>query len=143
MQSLKSKMSGSQRKNITGIPKLNDAQKAGTSESFKCSLILTEGDSAASMALAGVSVVGRKYYGVMPLKGKLLNVRGKGPKVLKNNAEIQNLIKILGLQLGKKYETKKDLRYGHIIVMADQDVDGFHISGLLLNFIDYFWPSLT
>ena len=88
MLSLQKKMKGTQKKNITGIPKLSDAQKAGTSQSMKCQLILTEGDSAASTAVAGLSVVGRKFYGVMPLKGKMMNVRGKGVKALKDNKEI-------------------------------------------------------
>ena len=143
LNSLNKKMRGTQKKTIKGIPKLNDAQKAGTSESKKCHLILTEGDSAASTAIAGLTVVGRKYYGVMPLKGKMLNVRGKSASVLSKNKEIQDLIKILGLQLGRTYTDTSSLRYGKIIVMADQDVDGFHISGLLLNFIEHFWPSLT
>ena len=61
---------------LKGIPKLDDANKAGTKDSAKCTLILTEGDSAKALAVAGVgAVTGRDYYGVFPLRGKLLNVR--------------------------------------------------------------------
>lgn len=58
-----------------GIPKLDDANNAGGRGSDKCTLILTEGDSAKSLAISGLSVVGRDHYGVFPLRGKLLNVR--------------------------------------------------------------------
>jgi len=60
---------------LTGIPKLEDANEAGTKNSDKCTLILTEGDSAKALAMSGLAVLGRDYYGVFPLKGKLLNVR--------------------------------------------------------------------
>lgn len=60
---------------MTGIPKLEDANEAGTKNSDKCTLILTEGDSAKALAMSGLAVLGRDYYGVFPLKGKLLNVR--------------------------------------------------------------------
>jgi DNA topoisomerase-2 len=62
------------------IPKLEDANFAGTKKSKQCTLILTEGDSAKSLAMAGLEVVGRDYYGVFPLKGKFLNVRDSPPK---------------------------------------------------------------
>ena len=57
------------------IPKLDDANKAGTKESENCTLILTEGDSAKTTAVSGLSVIGRDYYGIFPLRGKLLNTR--------------------------------------------------------------------
>lgn len=60
---------------FTGIPKLDDANNAGGRSSDKCTLILTEGDSAKTLAISGLSVVGRDNYGVFPLRGKLLNVR--------------------------------------------------------------------
>lgn len=62
-------------KKLIGIKKLEDANKAGTKESKDCTLILTEGDSAKSLAMSGLEVVGWDYYGVFPLWGKLLNVR--------------------------------------------------------------------
>jgi DNA topoisomerase II len=63
-----------------GIHKLEDANNAGTKNSDKCTLILTEGDSAKALAMAGIEVVGRDNYGVFPLRGKLLNVREASTK---------------------------------------------------------------
>ncbi|WOK99049.1 DNA topoisomerase 2-like [Canna indica] len=136
------KTDGAKRQRITGIPKLEDANDAGGRNSDKCTLILTEGDSAKALAMAGISVVGRNYYGVFPLRGKLLNVREANHKQIMENAEIQNVKQILGLQHGKEYESSKGLRYGHLMIMTDQDHDGSHIKGLLINFIHTFWPSL-
>lgn len=124
------------------IPKLDDANFAGTSRGRECTLILTEGDSAKSLAIAGLSVVGRDFYGVFPLKGKLLNVREASHKSITANAEIQNIVRIMGLEYGKKYTDTKGLRYGHLMIMADQDHDGSHIKGLVLNFLHHFWPTL-
>ena len=65
---------------ISGIPKLDDANNAGTKNSLNCTLILTEGDSAKTLAISGLSVVGRDNYGVFPLRGKVLNVRDANHK---------------------------------------------------------------
>ena len=69
------KKGGAKKVKLTGIPKLDDANAAGSARSRDCTLILTEGDSAKALAISGLSVVGRDLYGVFPLKGKLLNVR--------------------------------------------------------------------
>jgi DNA topoisomerase-2 len=137
-----SKTDGKKQFRLTGIPKLDDANKAGGSEGWKCKLILTEGDSAKASAVAGLSVIGRDYYGVFPLRGKLLNVRDASAAQLLKNEEINNLKKILGLQQGKEYTSLKDLRYGGIMIFTDADNDGSHIKGLIINFIHAFWPSL-
>jgi DNA topoisomerase-2 len=136
------KKSGSKRSKLVGIPKLDDANCAGTAKSLDCTLILTEGDSAKALAISGLGVVGRDYYGVFPLKGKLLNVREASHQQIMKNEEIQNISKILGLTFGKVYTDLKDLRYGHLMIMTDQDHDGSHIKGLLINFLHHFWPSL-
>jgi DNA topoisomerase-2 len=123
---------GRKKIKLRGIPKLDDANKAGSKDSKKCALILTEGDSARATAMAGVGVIGRDYYGVFPLKGKLLNVREASVKQQLNNDEIKNLIQILGLKQELKYDSEEDfnsLRYGSIICLTDQDVDGSHIKG--------------
>ena len=127
---------------IKGMPKLEDANKAGTVHSGKCTLILTEGDSAKTFAISGLGVIGRDYYGVFPLKGKLLNVRDASAKQLAGNEEITSIKQILGLQNGKEYTSTKELRYGHVMILTDADVDGSHIKGLFINFVHHFWPSL-
>ena len=92
--------------------------------------------------MAGLQIVGRDRYGVFPLKGKLMNVRDTSTHMILANQELQNLIKIMGFYMGKVYTDVKDLRYGSIMIMTDQDHDGSHIKGLLINFIHHFWPSL-
>ncbi|KAI8620983.1 DNA topoisomerase [Chytriomyces sp. MP71] len=136
------KTDGHKRSRISGITKLDDANNAGTKSGSQCTLILTEGDSAKSLAVSGLAVVGRDNFGVFPLRGKLLNVREAASSQILNNAEITALKQIIGLQQGKKYESTKELRYGHIMIMTDQDHDGSHIKGLIINFLDCFWPSL-
>jgi len=124
------------------INKLDDANKAGTKDSKLCTIIFTEGDSAKATAISGLSVVGRDHYGVFPLRGKLLNTRTATYSQLANNEEINNIKKILGLQTGKKYKCVSELRYGKVLIMTDADTDGFHIKGLLVNFIGHSWPEL-
>ena len=136
------KTNGTKKNKLRDIPKLDDANWAGTRKSHLCTLILTEGDSAKSMAIAGLSVVGRDKYGVFPLKGKVLNVRDANIKQITGNSEITNIKKIVGLESGKKYTDIKKLRYGKIMIMTDQDHDGSHIKGLLLNLIHSEWPEL-
>lgn len=125
------------------IPKLEDANLAGVRPHNKdCTLILTEGDSAKALVLSGLSVVGRDKFGVFPLRGKLLNVRDATNVQIMNNAEITNVKAILGLKHGKTYTNANELRYGKLMIMTDQDHDGSHIKGLLINFIDSMFPSL-
>jgi DNA topoisomerase-2 len=123
------------------IPKLDDATLAGTSRGRECTLILTEGDSAKTLAISGLSVVGRQKYGVFPLRGKLVNVRDN-PSLGIKNAEIQHIKRILGLEHKKTYSDVSELRYGRVLIMTDADADGSHIKGLLLNFFDSEFPSL-
>ncbi|XP_028820323.1 DNA topoisomerase 2-beta isoform X3 [Denticeps clupeoides] len=142
---LNKKCSSVKHSKIKGIPKLDDANDAGGKHSSDCTLILTEGDSAKSLAVSGLGVIGRDRYGVFPLRGKILNVREATHKQIMENAEINNIIKIVGLQYKKSYddpESLKSLRYGKIMIMTDQDQDGSHIKGLLINFFHHNWPSL-
>ena len=121
-------------------PKYAGARQAGTAKDrARCRLIVTEGDSAASMAKSGRSDV--RFTGVVPLRGKLLNTRN----VSKDSAETKMLAELLGLEPGRRYEKDDDiasLRYGELWIMTDQDVDGWHIAGLLLNWIDTRLPGL-
>ena len=136
------KTDGSKKRTIRGMPKLVDAGWAGTAKSQECTIILTEGDSAASSAIAGLAVVGREKWGVFPLRGKLLNVRDVSADKFAKNEELTAIKKILGLEQGKKYDSLKSLRYGRVMVMADQDLDGSHIKGLLMNLFHAEWPTL-
>ena len=94
-RALERKTGSSKKRKIGGIPKLDDANWAGGQRSTECTLILTEGDSAKSLAIAGLSVIGRNQYGVFPLKGKL-RMRDASNALVMNNAEIQNIMKIMG-----------------------------------------------
>ena len=136
------KTDGSKKSRITGIPKLDDANWAGTHRSHECTLIITEGDSAKALAIAGLSVVGRNAYGVFPLRGKPRNVRDASVKQVTDNEEFSNLKKILGLQHGKVYNSLRELRYGRLMIMTDADLDGSHIKGLVLNMFHVYWPQL-
>ena len=136
------KTDGKKRDIIRGLPLLEDATFAGTAKGKDCLLILTEGNSAMSTALAGLVEVGREKYGVFPLKGKIMNVKDVDITKIANNDEIANIKKILGLESGKKYIDINDLRYGGILLMADQDGDGSHIKALAMNLFHTLWPSL-
>jgi len=136
------KTDGNKNKNIRGIPKLVDANFAGTEKSNQTMLILCEGDSAKAGILSGLSNNDRNFIGVYPMRGKLFNVRGETQKRINDSKEIIEIKKIMGLETGKVYENTNNLRYGKIVFMTDQDLDGSHIKGLCINFIAYLWPSL-
>jgi DNA topoisomerase-2 len=136
------KTDGAKKRTIYGLPKLEDALWAGTGRSSECTLILTEGDSAATSAIAGLKIVGRERWGVFPLKGKLLNVKDISRDKFNGNEELAAIKKILGLEQGKVYTDTTSLRYGRVLIMSDQDVDGFHIRGLLMNLFHTEWPQL-
>jgi DNA topoisomerase II len=135
------KTDGKKKNKIMDVEKLEDAYHAGRANADKCTIILTEGDSAKAMAVAGLSIIGRDYYGVFPLRGKLINTMNASDADVAKNKEIADLKKIIGLQEGKNYNDVSDLRYGKIMIMTDQDADGSHIKGLIMNFIAK-WTSL-
>lgn len=136
------KSDGRKAPTVRGIPKLEDATWAGSTRSAECILILTEGDSAASTAISGLKVVGRERFGVFPLKGKILNVKDASISKKTANEELTRIKRILGLEHGKHYKDLKQLRYGRVMIMTDQDVDGSHIKGLLINLFHTEWPEL-
>ncbi|MES1907676.1 MAG: hypothetical protein MHM6MM_000750, partial [Cercozoa sp. M6MM] len=138
-------------RNKINIPKLQDAEVKGKN----AVLILTEGDSAKALAVAGLSGLTkpqRKRFGIMPLRGKVLNVRKATAKKLEQNAEVRDLINALGLKFGVDYSpgatdkrgrpTTDSLRYGRLMLMCDQDADGSHIKGLVLNVLHKYFPGL-
>ena len=133
------------KRQLLSIPKLEDAHQAGSNKTSACTLILTEGDSAKALAVAGLEVIGRDKFGVFPLRGKFLNVRDAPVRQVAKNAEVKALCSILGLDFDKEYDTVKEraeLRYGHVMLMTDQDNDGSHIKGLIMNFFRHFWPKI-
>jgi DNA topoisomerase-2 len=136
---------GVKSKSVRGIPKLVDANDAGGPHSDKCMLILCEGDSAKAGIMSGLSTTDRNTIGVYPLRGKLFNVRGEAAKRISEVKEIHEIKQIIGLEAGKKYtpeEAKKLLRYGKVLFMTDQDLDGSHIKGLCINLFDAEWATL-
>ena len=139
------KTDGTKCKTIRNIPKLIDANFAGGAKGNQCILILCEGDSAKSGIISGLSRDDRNYVGVYPMKGKMLNTRGESITKINDNREITEIKQILGLEHGKKYDKeliKSKLRYGKLLFMTDQDLDGSHIKGLGINMIDSEWRSL-
>jgi len=140
------KTDGTKTKHIRGISNFIDANHAGGTKSKDCILILCEGLSAMTGVVSGLSSSDRDIYGIYPLRGKLLNVRGENIKKISENKEITDLKKILGLETGKIYDNIETvhtkLRYGKIMFLVDSDTDGSHIKGLCVNVIHSEWSSL-
>lgn len=141
------KTDGAKVKSIRGIPKLIDANWAGTDKSGQCIIIFCEGDSAKAGIVSGLSSEDRNTIGVYPMKGKILNVRGEQVKRISENKEIAEIKKILGLETDRAYTSLQDvhktLRYGKVLFMTDQDMDGSHIKGLCINLFQSEWSSLA
>jgi len=140
------KTDGTKTRTIRGIPKLIDANFAGTEKSAQCTIIFCEGDSAKAGIVSGLSREDRNLIGVYPMKGKMMNTRGEAVKKIAENNEITEIKQILGLEVGRKYTTddvKYRLRYGKVLFMTDQDLDGSHIKGLGINLFQSEWASLT
>ena len=133
------KMNSKKSNNVRGIPNFNDALYAGTNKSDQCTLVLVEGLSARSYGLA---ITNSNFYGIYPLKGKMLNPRGKENEKILKNEEISNIINILGLKHNTEYLNTSKLRYGKVLILTDQDLDGFHIKGLVMNIFHMYWRSL-
>ena len=140
------KTDGTKTRTIRGIPKLIDANYAGTDKSAQCTVIFCEGDSAKAGIVSGLSREDRNFIGVYPMKGKMMNTRGEALKKIAENNEITEIKQILGLEVGRKYtpdDVKYRLRYGKVLFMTDQDLDGSHIKGLGINMFQSEWSSLT
>ena len=125
-----------------------DAPEAGEKESYKCTLLLVEGKSAYSAAIACLSHIpkkDRKYYGVLAMRGVVLNVMNADDERVAKNAEITKLYKALGLCDGVDYSNDDNflkLRYGDVMFMTDADVDGIHIKALEILLFCEKHPSL-
>lgn len=127
-----------QTQNNNYLKKIVKFDDATSKDRMECKLLLSEGDSAAKAIL---SARDPKTVGVFPLKGKPLNVRDIKVSRLTANEEFANIMAIIGLKLGHDHEIE-DLRFGKLFLAADQDPDGNHISGLVLNMLQQFWPNL-
>lgn len=140
------KTDGRKTRSIRGLPKLIDANKAGTTKSRDCILILCEGDSAKAGIVSGLTAKDRDTIGVYPLKGKVLNTKDAPQNKINQNNEITAIKKILGLEANKEYKSRdavtKSLRYGQVLFMTDQDLDGSHIKGLCINLFHSLWHDL-
>lgn len=128
---------------IDGYDKANNA---GGLKRKDCTLIVCEGLSAKTFAVDGISKgfdgkKGRDWFGIYPLRGKMLNTRNATPTSIKNNTVITNLMKIIGLDYGNPDKLDK-LNYGNLCIITDADVDGIHIEGLILNFLHSLFPKL-
>lgn len=125
--------------NTNFLKRITKFDDATSKERKECMLFLTEGNSAAKPILSARDA---KIHGVFPLKGKPLNVRDIELSKLASNEEFQNIMSIVGLKIGHRVEDPSELRFGKVVILADSDVDGFHVSGLFFNMIHAFWPEL-
>lgn len=128
-----------QTQNTGFLKKIVKFDDATSKKRDECSLVLSEGDSAAKTIL---SARDPKTIGVYPLKGKPLNVRDIKVSKLTANQEFANIMAIMGLKLGHEVK-KEELRFGKLIIAADFDPDGSHIAGLVVNMFQQFWPDLV
>lgn len=142
-----SKTNGAKKSRLCDIDNLEDATWAGTpARSLRTKLILTEGMSARTFAMSALNVIGRDRFGIFPLRGKMLNVRNVAISRVSANEEIKNIVRIVGLRYDLRYDSDDDmrtLRYGGIVSLTDADLDGYHISGLIVNYFHTFWPELV
>ena len=148
MEQSASKTDGGKKKRLHLPPEIDDANDAGSRDSQNCTLIVTEGLSAKTLAVAGVTELpgSKNRFGIFPLRGKLLNVREASTAQILKNKEITQLKAVLGLRQNMKYDKEKDvktLRYGKVMIMTDQDTDGSHIKGLVINLFHSMWPNLV
>ena len=133
---------------VEGLDDANFAGKSGKSQ--ECILSVTEGISAKTYVVKGMKYglfnkKGHDYIGVLPIRGKFVNVRNASISTIIKNKEVKSLIQALGLQHGLDYtkeENKRKLRYGKFVAISDSDTDGLHITGLLYNFFDVLFPTL-
>lgn len=117
------------------VAKLRDATSV---DRMKCSLYITEGDS----ALGGLTQArNATIHGAIPLQGKVMNVRGLTPKQIYANEELASVMNSIGLVAGQRANIRA-LRYGRIYITTDADEDGKSICGLLTNFFYLNWPEL-
>lgn len=129
---------------------LKDANWAGSKKSHLCRLILTEGLSAATLATSGREKAGGpNINGIYPLRGKLFNpcsgAQDAKKDIVTKKKELNAIVRILNMKSQVDYtlaSNRKTLRYGQLVIMVDQDKDGSHIGGLILNFLKWWNPTI-
>lgn len=124
-----------------------DANDAGTDKSSQCILYLVEGKSASAYPKKRIVMTegGKDLGGWFPLRGKFMNVRNAHILRVAENKEIKAIKEMLGLREGVDYtkmENAITLRYGYVLICTDADSDGSHITSLLINYFDQFYPGL-
>ena len=137
-------------KSFKKIQGFDPANNAGGKKSSECTLILCEGLSAKTYAVQGIQVgyrgkKGRDWFGIYPLRGKVMNVRNAKTESITKNKEISDVINALGVQFGVDYRDDNNfqtLNYGKVMIICDSDVDGIHISSLIINFFHKLFPTL-
>lgn len=146
-QSITLKKTDGKLTKFVNLDKLNDANNAGKKDRMNCTLFISEGDSASNYVSSYMSFIenGKDYCGILKLQGKVLNVFTADPFQISESKPITNLKKALGLKEGTDYTIPKNfksLRYGKLVIMTDADVDGKHITCLVLLYFYAFYPSL-
>ncbi len=144
------KKSERKKRGYEKVKGLEPANNEGGKKGQDCTLILVEGDSAKTYAITGIQKgafgkVGRDWFGIMTLTGKLLNCRNATISSIEKNKVIESIVKALNLQYDLDYQLEENflkLRYGRVMAITDADVDGIHISGLLQNMFHVLFPSL-
>jgi len=148
--SLLKKSEKNSAKTYVKIDGFDPANNAGTKKSNECTLIVCEGLSAKTYAVAGIqqgiyNKKGRDWFGILPLTGKILNVRNANISSISSNKVVSNIIKALNLKFNVDYTIDKNyntLNYGRLMVMTDADCDGIHIEGLLINLFHKLFPTI-
>ena len=138
------------KKGYVKIDGYDHANNAGGKYAEECSLILCEGLSAKTYAVAGIDKglngkSGRDWFGILPLRGVLLNCLNAVSSTIGKNKVICDIIQALGLRYDVDYTDDKNfktLSYGRVILLTDADHDGLHISSLIMNFFNSLFPSL-
>jgi DNA topoisomerase-2 len=133
---LRKKSKDLDKANLRKITKFTDA--SNKTDRDNCMLMLCEGDSASNSVLSART----EMIGCYPLKGKPINAMGATPKELMDNKELVELMTVLGLKIGERVTSSRDLRFGKIVCVTDSDYDGSHIFGLISAFIRKFWPEI-
>lgn len=139
----------SKKRNVK-VEGLDRANNAGGRNSEHCTLIVCEGLSAKTYAVAGIEKgvygkKGRDWFGILPLTGKILNTRNATPTQVAGNKVVQRLMQSLGIRIGVDYtddSNYRSLNYGKVLCLTDADTDGIHIEGLLLNLFHSLYPTV-